>query len=157
MSREIPPIALYRASTLGRTLYESLQQLQNDGELDQEQIMQALLIFDKAINNRLNANANVSGVSSASSASTSSSNGNNYSSNKNNRNSNSSNIGNNNNNSSSNDVNTNQCTITGTVHTYRNCDMMWTLLVKDARIQSMQGDIEADMLKIIACEHRPKK
>lgn len=41
--------ALYRATTLGRTLQSSLNQLKTEHELDDAQIKEAMLVFDTAI------------------------------------------------------------------------------------------------------------
>ena len=55
----------YRATALGRSLHTALQQLQQSGELSQQQSNHALLLFDQAINaalaERVKAEVSVSG------------------------------------------------------------------------------------------------
>lgn len=48
-----PPYSIYRASTIGSTLFEALKLMKAEGELDDLHIQQTLGIFDTVINDAL--------------------------------------------------------------------------------------------------------
>lgn len=126
---------LYRRSTIGITLVESLDNLINEGKIEPQLAILILTTFDKAINNNLkdlNLNNTVSKQSSSSGGSS------------------------------------NKFTIKGDLHTYRFCDEVWTLIIKNCVLKLENGnlsseeaenagsenldlELKCDKLRIVAC------
>jgi len=53
-----PPYSIYRASSLGQSLFAALNQMKEEQELDQNQINQAMLIFDQVMSDALETRVN---------------------------------------------------------------------------------------------------
>lgn len=135
MSTIQPYYELYRRSTIGITLVESLDNLINEGKIEPQLAILILTTFDKAINNNLkdlNLNNTVSKQSSSSGGSS------------------------------------NKFTIKGDLHTYRFCDEVWTLIIKNCVLKLENGnlsseevenagsenldlELKCDKLRIVAC------
>ncbi|KAL6928803.1 hypothetical protein ACO0SA_002133 [Hanseniaspora valbyensis] len=135
MSAIQPYYELYRRSTIGITLVESLDNLINEGKIEPQLAILILTTFDKAINNNLrDMNLNNTVGKQTTSASGSS----------------------------------NKFTIKGDLHTYRFCDEVWTLIIKNCMLKLENGNLSAedaensssenpdlelkcDKLRIVAC------
>lgn len=135
MSAIQPYYELYRRSTIGITLVESLDNLINEGKIEPQLAILILTAFDKSINNNLrdmNLNNTVSKQGSNSGGAS------------------------------------NKFTIKGDLHTYRFCDEVWTLIIKNCVLKLENGNISAqdaehvgsenpdlelkcDKLRIVAC------
>ncbi|XBW36953.1 hypothetical protein QEN19_002533 [Hanseniaspora menglaensis] len=111
MSSIQPYYELYRRSTIGITLVESLDNLINEGKIEPQLAILILTTFDKSINNNLrdmNINNTVgkqtSGVGGTA----------------------------------------NKFTIKGDLHTYRFCDDVWTLIIKNCILKLDNGNVSQD-------------
>lgn len=96
---------LYRGTTLGQTLQDTLDELISGGKLNRNLAVRVLHEFDKAINVALESKVR------------------------------------------------NRMTIKcNRLRTYRFCDNVWTLLLKDAEFRELQELIRVDWVKIVACD-----
>jgi len=96
---------LYRETTLGQTLQDSLDELISAGKLNNNLAARVLREFDKAISVSLEQKVR------------------------------------------------NRVTIKcNRLRTYRFCDNVWTLLLKDAEFREVQELIRVDLVKIVACD-----
>ncbi|XP_067938435.1 transcription initiation factor IIA subunit 2-like [Watersipora subatra] len=100
---------LYRNTTLGHTLQESIEILIQNGMMSPSLALKTLQSFDEAINECLSKKAK------------------------------------------------NRITFKARLHTYRFCDNVWTLLMKNAEIRENQDTVPVDTLKIVACDGRSLK
>lgn len=102
---------LYRRSTIGITLVESLDNLITEGKIEPQLAIMILTSFDKAINNNLKEmNTNNTIGKQLASANTSN----------------------------------NKVTIQGDLHTYRFCDEVWTLIIKNCLLKMENGNLRSD-------------
>lgn len=126
---------LYRRSTIGITLVESLDNLITEGKIEPQLAIMILNSFDKSINNNLK-EMNVNNTIGKQTASA--------------------------------NANNNKVTIQGDLHTYRFCDEVWTLIIKNCLLKLENGnlrseeitadttenpdlELKCDKLRIVAC------
>lgn len=102
---------LYRRSTIGITLVESLDNLITEGKIEPQLAIMILNSFDKSINNNLK-EMNVNNTIGKQSASA--------------------------------NTNNNKVTIQGDLHTYRFCDEVWTLIIKNCLLKLENGNLRSD-------------
>ena len=102
---------LYRISTIGITLVESLDNLITEGKIEPQLAIMILNSFDKSINNNLK-EMNVNNTIGKQTASA--------------------------------NTNNNKVTIQGDLHTYRFCDEVWTLIIKNCLLKLENGNLRSD-------------
>lgn len=96
---------LYRNTTLGQTLQDSLDEFIQSGQINTHLAFKVLLEFDKAINVAL-----------------------------------------------ANKVRNRLTFKSSKLRTYRFCDNVWTLVLKDVEFREVQELVKVDMVKIVACD-----
>ncbi|EDX00851.1 transcription initiation factor IIA subunit 2-2 [Drosophila yakuba] len=94
----------YRATTLGTTLQETLEEMIQSGEITQELANAVLQKYDKSVTNAL-----------------------------------------------SKKVTTKINFTAGRLQTYRFCDNVWTLILKDVEFRKGQEVLQVDAVKVVAC------
>ncbi|EDW43770.1 transcription initiation factor IIA subunit 2-2 [Drosophila sechellia] len=94
----------YRATTLGSTLQETLDEMMERGDITQEIVNLVLQKYDKSVTSALKEHG------------------------------------------------TSNMTFTaGRLHTFRFCDNVWTLILKDAEFREDQHSMKVDVVKVVAC------
>eukprot|EP00124_Ichthyophonus_hoferi_P005265 Ihof_evm2s719 gene=Ihof_evmTU2s719 len=96
--------ALYRKTTLGQSLSDSLDELIQNQQINPQLAMKVLLQFDKSINTLLASKVKA------------------------------------------------KTSFRGSLHTYRFCDNVWTFILQNANFRSDGDTIEAQLVKIVACD-----
>ena len=50
----------------------------------------------------------------------------------------------------------NKVSMEGQLQTYRYCDGVWTLMLKDATFKGAEGTLHSPLIKVVACEAKAK-